>query len=434
MDEKQDKQRAFQEQRLRHHLEVKSRQIDRVLSERQVSAQVAGGRVAQRTIQFDLQGSLAAGKELLRDLSRELMATMGVADVKMLRDNGRLRLLVKPLDDGSVPLLSLLPYFDEMSPVTAVLGISDDGAPILLDFCQDDIGHILISGGAEAGKSALMQSIALSLAWTNRQSRLQMLLIAPGQEKNKRLESLSYLPHMLAPVVGSVDEASELLGFLFSEMNYRREQHTTTPPILVMIDDVDVLVREGGRPILDPLALLVQHGAEVGLHLVLAASQPDALDELLRSHLSLRLVGRVADVEGARLASGLPDSKAEYLLGQGDFLAVAGELVTHFQAAFVGDYDLHLLLEKLHRQRRQVLLAQPFTMRLTAETAVAIPETELPFAWNGKSVALAEAAPWYAVAEEEDDPDDILFDVRGDGPALNDDDDEVDFWPDDEEV
>jgi len=47
------------------------------------------------------------------------------------------------------------------------------------------------------------------------------------------------------------------------------------------------------------------------------------------------------------------------LLGEGDFLAVEDGSQVHFQAAFIGNYDLHLTLETIHRNRPRPLLAQP---------------------------------------------------------------------------
>jgi len=47
------------------------------------------------------------------------------------------------------------------------------------------------------------------------------------------------------------------------------------------------------------------------------------------------------------------------LLGDGDFLAVVDGFQTHFQAAYIGSYDSHLVLARLRERRRQSLLAEP---------------------------------------------------------------------------
>jgi hypothetical protein len=67
--------------------------------------------------------------------------------------------------------------------------------------------------------------------------------------------------------------------------------------------------------------------------------------------------------------------------GRGAFLVVAGEVRFQFRAALVDDYDLHLCLQQLQRQRRPVLLAQPLTPP---------PEAAHSFAFDGDEITLLE--------------------------------------------
>ena len=84
------------------------------------------------------------------------------------------------------------------------------------------------------------------------------------------LEPLSFLPHMLAGISYRLEEAVETLEFLRGEMDYRRQQGTATPTIVVLIDKVDHLLETGQRPICDALTELLQYGAAVGIHFILS--------------------------------------------------------------------------------------------------------------------------------------------------------------------
>jgi hypothetical protein len=64
------------------------------------------------------------------------------------------------------------------------------------------------------------------------------------------------------------------------------------------------------------------------------------------------------------------------------FLAVVDELVTHFQAAYVGEYDLHLLLDTLHRSRPRPLLAQPISTRPVLHSDEMENEEEAAYRWE----------------------------------------------------
>jgi DNA segregation ATPase FtsK/SpoIIIE-like protein len=73
----------------------------------------------------------------------------------------------------------------------------------------------------------------------------------------------------------------------------------------------------------------------------------DAIGSLVKSNFPVRLVGSVASPEDAKVASGLPGTGAEKLLGRGDFLLVVKGEVTRFQAAYVSVGDVAAITEKL---------------------------------------------------------------------------------------
>jgi S-DNA-T family DNA segregation ATPase FtsK/SpoIIIE len=310
-------------------------------------------------------------------------------------DDGRFTVEVDHQEDVPVPLLELLPLLPEAPPLTAVLGLAEDGRPVLLNLAEEDMTHILVAGGAGAGKTALLRTIALSLARHNRQSQLQMLVCHPDNDENGRqlLEPLNYLPHMLASVVKSAPEVGQLFNFLSDEMGYRQQQQVRTPTIVVLVDQIVQLLEMGEGPLHKSVARLLRRGADVGIHLVLTTSRPqdDKLARWLKADLPVRIVGQVADPETAQVASGAPHSQAEYLLGAGDFLAVGNGEMIRFQAAYIGEYDLHLLLDELHRKRPPALLAQMVNTRPALEREET-PRAAQPFIYDGKTVDLDVSA------------------------------------------
>jgi DNA segregation ATPase FtsK/SpoIIIE-like protein len=187
-------------------------------------------------------------------------------------------------------------------------------------------------------------------------------------------------------VVENLREAAEALNFLVSEVEYRIEQEITWPLLVLMIDDVDQLVEMGGRPIIEPLTYLLEEGVNAGMRIVLGASNPDsnAIRPLLKNSVPVRLVGQLSDATTARAITGIPDSQAEYLRGQGDFIAVSNGMILPFQAAFITDYDLHLILDKLHRQSQPVMVAQPLTVRPTLAPPDEEPEQAQFFEFNSQ--------------------------------------------------
>ncbi len=272
-------------------------------------------------------------------------------------------------EDYPVALLALLKYVPELPPATAVLGLTPEGQPVVLDLQQGDVTHVLVCGRENAGKTTLLQTMALSLALTNRQARLQLLVIdyVPGDwaAGASAWDSFNYLPHMLAPVMRQVTESADTLAFLAQEMEYRLRQKIEAPVIVVVVDHLVSLLEDGGQPVLDPLIRLAQRGADAGIHLLTATRRPgaDSLHNLLRANLTLRLVGQVEDARQAQAAAAIADSQAEYLLGGGDFLAIVGDEPTPFQAAAFNRQDMDNCLHWLLRQPTTRLTAYPLSTR-----------------------------------------------------------------------
>lgn len=388
MSELRKKRQALRQQRLQHQLEVQSNQIERVFSNHLVTARVQGGTVERRSIHFDISSPITAGLEKLQVIAGELVSALGVPEVRLDRDNGRLRLqVVRPLA-SSVPLLELLTLVTKLRPVTAVLGLAEDGSPVLMNVTSPSATPILLSGESGAGKTTLFRSIAVSLALSSKQSQLQLCIIAPNGQKAPSnpvgIEPLEYLPHMLTPVVRSVEDAAELLDFLATEADFRIQNNLFQPRIALLLDDVTDLIEDGGSLILEPLTKLMQEGGEAGMSLILSAGvhNMDYLDAMLRADISLHVIGRCGDARVTRLLTGLPGLRADALFGRGDFLAVAEGMVTHFQGAHLSNYDLHLILQQMLKMNAPTLLALPV-------------ETQQAYEFNrvGSGRALIEGEP-----------------------------------------
>jgi S-DNA-T family DNA segregation ATPase FtsK/SpoIIIE len=240
--------------------------------------------------------------------------------------------------------------------VTAVLGLDQDGVPLLLRLPSPNVAHVLIAGTTGSGKTALARTIVASLALHNSQRALQLVLVDP---KGRGFAALEDLPHLLAPPVSDVEEALAVLERLVAEMERRDEEGRAEPRLVLVLDELADLVQVGGRPMERQLTRLTQRGREAGIHLVACTQKPAAavIGGLVKSNFPVRLVGSVASPEDAKVASGLARTGAEQLLGQGDFLVVAKGQVTRMQAAYAGQAELCRLAAALRRGVNPLLAA-----------------------------------------------------------------------------
>ena len=333
----------------REYLEFQSDRIERVLASHRVPVRVHGGSVTPRWIRYHVAPALGAKVATIRNLSEELALALGAPDVRLAREGEALALEVPRPDVEPVYLLSMLRNLGRLPSLTACLGLAEDGRPLLIRLPSPDVAHLLVAGTTGSGKTELMRTLILSLAFANRQSQLQIALIDP---KGRGFAPFAELPHLLAPMVTSIPTALALLDRLIAEMEQRDRENRSTPRILVAVDELADLLAVGGKPVEIALTRIAQRGREAGLHLVVGIQKPSsaALGPMLKANFPVRLVGRVGSVEDARVAAGISSCGAEKLTGHGDFLAIAGGQTTRFQAAWVPQRDW----AELHARTRHV--------------------------------------------------------------------------------
>ncbi len=323
-------------------MEFQSDRIEAVLASHRIPIRVHGGVVAPRWIRFHFSAAPSAKVSKIRGLSEEIALALGAADARIARDGDMLAIEIPRPDAQAVRLLPLLRQLlrgSMIPPISACIGLTDDGRPLLLRLPSPDVTHVLVAGATGSGKTELMRVIVLSLVAANRQAKVQLALIDPKARGFGRLASL---PHLIAPPATNTGSAIALLNRLVAEMDRRDADNASLPRIVIVVDEVVDLLMTGGKPVEAALTRLAQRGREAGLHLILGAQKPAStvLGPHLKANLPVRLVGRVGSVEDARVASGIAGSDAEKLTGRGDFLAIAGGHTTHFQAACVPLADL----------------------------------------------------------------------------------------------
>jgi S-DNA-T family DNA segregation ATPase FtsK/SpoIIIE len=336
---------------MRRYLEYQADQIEMVLTSHRVPARVTGGLVTPRWVRFELVTALGARVGKIVNLSEELALRLGSRHCRVRRQHGVIQVEVPRENPGQVRLLPLCRQLpSQVPPCTTVLGLEEEGVPLLLRLSSPEVAHVLIAGTTGSGKTALARTMALSLAMLSFQRKVQLVLIDP---KGRGFAALAGLPHLVwAPVV-QVDQAVRLLRQLVLEMERRDRLASSEPRVVVFIDEMADLLQVGGRAAEVVLTRLLQRGREAGIHVVGCTQKPTAscIGSLVKANFPVRLVGSVANPEEAKVAAGLRGTGAERLLGRGDFLLVTHGQVVRFQAAWVSPEEVAGIIGELRRAR-----------------------------------------------------------------------------------
>jgi S-DNA-T family DNA segregation ATPase FtsK/SpoIIIE len=319
-------------------LEFQSNQIELLLAHHKISSRVVGGTVTPHTVRFQLATRMGTRLSRISQLSEEIAMSLDAPSCRVVRSNGALNIEIPRAHPAKVSLLDLCQRLAYAPPCSPVLGMDDNGTPLLLNLPSPDVAHALICGTTGSGKTALARTMALSLALHNPQRQLQMLLVDP---KGRGFTSLSGLPHLLCPPIADAETALVRLTWLVEEVE-RRDRHSVCEPRLVLfIDELADLLMIGGAALELAITRLSQRGREAGVHLVACTQKPTTavIGSLTKANFPVRLVGAVTSPEEAKVAAGISGTGAERLQGHGDFLLVLKGQTTRFCAAYTSPLD-----------------------------------------------------------------------------------------------
>lgn len=335
----------------RKTLEFQAACIDDLMLQHRITARVTGGTVTPRFIQFRMLLGLGTKIARVKGLTEELALTLNAPSCRVSRQGGYLAVEIPRPDPEPVHLLRLQKRLNgrEIPFGSAVLGLAQDGAPLLVRLPSPDVTHLLVAGTTGSGKTALVRTIVVSLALAHKRRHLGFVLIDP---KGRAFGPLTALPHLLRPVAQRPEDAADLMSELVKLMLKRdRNGWPPKPRVVVVIDELADLLMTSPRAQL-ALTRLTQRGREAGIHLIACTQKPasQVLGSLAKANFPVRLVGRVTSPEDARCAAGVGGSGAERLSGLGDFVVVAGGQVTRFQAAYVPRRELAEVVNQIRQQ------------------------------------------------------------------------------------
>jgi|GEM_PF-258649 len=314
--------------------------IEYTLHSHSIEANVVGGNISPRLIQFHIKLGSGVKYSRIANLSDELALALGVTSCRITRDGHFVKIEIPRPDPVAVKLFPLMRTLPGDLPTNApILGLDENGVPLLLRLGSPDIAHLLISGTTGSGKTALARSMIASLALQNPPEQLRLLLIDP---KGRGYRSFNGLPNLVCPVITDPQDGLHRLRWAVRHMERRDESGVSTPALAIFIDELADLMMTNGREMENLVTRLTQRGREAGIHVIACTQKPAAsvIGGLAKSNFPTRIVGKVVSAEDAKVASGVAGSGAEKLMGRGDFLLFSGNEVTRLQGAYISTAEM----------------------------------------------------------------------------------------------
>lgn len=375
-------------------LQHMSTEIEQNLADYGVQAKVVHVEPGPVITRFELQPAPGVKASRISGLASDLARALSMVSIRVVEvipGKSVVGLEVPNKQREVVSLRAILEsssYQNAKSPLTLALGKDIAGSPTTADLAR--MPHLLVAGTTGSGKSVAINSMILSMLYRATAEEVRLLMIDP-----KMLELSVYegIPHLLAPVVTDMKDASNALRWCVAEMERRyrlmsalgvrnivglnrkikdaadaetplhdplykpaEELDDQAPPpllepmpyIVVIVDELADLMMVVGKKVEELIARLAQKARAAGLHLILATQRPstDVLTGLIKANIPTRIGMRVASKLDSRVI--MDSNGAEALLGHGDMLMSSGTpIAKRVHGCFVDDHEVHKVVEYL---------------------------------------------------------------------------------------
>jgi S-DNA-T family DNA segregation ATPase FtsK/SpoIIIE len=379
-------------------LEALSRLVEMKLKDFGIDAEVVAVQPGPVVTRFELRPAPGVKASQITALAKDLARSLSVLSVRVVEVIPGKSVMGLEIANEKREIVTLGEIirsraYDEMhSPIALALGKDIGGQPVVADLAR--MPHLLIAGTTGSGKSVALNAMVLSLLYKSTAEHVRLIMIDP-----KMLELSVYegIPHLLAPVVTDMKQASNALRWCVVEMDRRHqlmaalgvrniagfnrrvkeaidagkpirdpvmtaraandptidqrqiEDLTPLPYIVVFVDEFADLMMIVGKKVEDLITRLAQKARASGIHLVLATQRPsvDVITGLIKANIPCRIAFQVSARVDSRTI--LDQMGAETLLGHGDmlYLPPGTSMPTRVHGAFVSDQEVHRVVNAL---------------------------------------------------------------------------------------
>jgi S-DNA-T family DNA segregation ATPase FtsK/SpoIIIE len=369
-------------------LEFTSRLIEKKLSDFGVSVKVLAAYPGPVITRYEIEPAVGVKGSQIVNLVKDLARALSVVSIRVVETipgKSCMGLEIPNPHRQTVRLTEILgseAYHSLHSPLALALGKDIAGNPVVADLQK--MPHLLVAGTTGSGKSVALNAMILSLLYKSEPRNIRLILIDP---KMLELSVYADIPHLLAPVVVDMKQATNALAWCVAEMDRRYKlmnwigarnlsgyNHKVTerkvedpftvksnapdaqapvlqplPHIVVVIDELADLMMVVGKKVEELIARLAGKARAAGVHLVLATQRPsvDVITGLIKANIPTRIAFQVSSKVDSRTI--LDQSGAETLLGMGDmlYLPPGSGLPQRVHGAFVADHEVHKVVEHL---------------------------------------------------------------------------------------
>lgn len=382
--------------------------IKSTLADFGIEVEMEGANIGPRVTQYTMKPP--AGVNLSKILARdkELALNLAVDKIRIeapIPGTRSVGVEIPNVKSADVRIRSVLEGAEwknsSNNPLTFAVGKDISGKTVVANLAK--MPHLLIAGTTGSGKSVMTNTLISSLLYRNSPSDMKLIIVDPKQVEMAQYEDI---PHLLTPIITSVDKALSAMKWAVNEMerrytlmaeekvkniidynakmlknrgkttqtdadgNDQTHEGGTMPYIVIIIDEMADLMMMAGKDLEMLIVRIAQKGRASGIHLVLATQRPEV--KVITGLIKANIPGRIAFAVGSQMDSRimLDMGGAEKLLGKGDMLLLTTEMMgkpRRIQGAWTSDEDVAKVTDFLREQQppqyNDDVVAQPVQIK-----------------------------------------------------------------------
>jgi len=364
--------------------------IKNTLSEFGIEVEMEGANIGPRVTQYTMKPPSGVKLSKITTLDRDLSLNLAKDKIRIeapIPGTRSVGVEIPNAKSGDVGLRSILEsseWQDNSNSLVFAVGKDISGQAVVGNLAK--MPHLLIAGTTGSGKSVMTNALITSLLYRNSPSDLKFIIVDPKQVEMAQYEDI---PHLLTPVITSIEKALSALKWAVNEMerrytlmaeervknigDYNAKMAKTggkivmddaegnpqkydggkMPYIVLIVDEMADLMMMAGKELEMLIVRVAQKGRASGIHLVLATQRPEV--KVVTGLIKANIPGRIAFAVNNNIDSRvmLDMGGAEKLLGMGDMLFLTTEMMgkpKRVQGAFVGDAEIGRVADFLRHQ------------------------------------------------------------------------------------
>ncbi|MBQ3309930.1 DNA translocase FtsK 4TM domain-containing protein [Candidatus Saccharibacteria bacterium] len=365
--------------------------IKSTLSEFGIEVEMEGANIGPRVTQYTMRPPSGVNLSKIVSRDKELALNLAVDKIRIeapIPGTRSVGVEIPNTRSADVRLRGVLEspeWKNTTDSLCFAVGKDISGKAVIANLAK--MPHLLIAGTTGSGKSVMTNTLITSLLYRNAPSDMKLIIVDP-----KQVEMAQYndIPHLLTPIITSVDKTLSAMKWAVDEMEKRytlmaeekvknivdynnkiakhndsvtvkdadgnEQQHDggKMPYIVIIIDEMADLMMMAGKDLEMLIVRIAQKGRAAGIHLVLATQRPEV--KVITGLIKANIPGRIAFAVGSQVDSRimLDMSGAEKLLGKGDMLMLTTEMMgkpRRIQGAWSSDQDVDKVTSFLREQR-----------------------------------------------------------------------------------